>query len=150
MIRHGGEHAALEAELRDWLGRRADVVTPETLRPGEVPLPPTRAARGPLRLRWAVPAATLALAAAGWAVLGLGTGSDAPRPVVVPPAAPGATADATGVSTIPTTPPSPATEAPTTPPTTNPRQVATTPREPPTAPPGRTAPPRTAPPLPGR
>ncbi|MYS83955.1 hypothetical protein [Embleya scabrispora] len=113
MTRHGAEplrsgtpeHAALEAELRDWMGRRADAVTAETVRVGEVPLPavPVRGRRVPLRL--ALPVAALAVAAAGWAVLGTAADSDAPRPVRVPPAAP---APQTGAPTPSTSAPAPA------------------------------------------
>ncbi|MET7305488.1 hypothetical protein ABZS54_42870, partial [Embleya sp. NPDC005575] len=45
-----------------------------------------RGRRVPLRL--AMPVAALAVVAAGWAVLDWTTGSDAPRPVRVPPAVP--------------------------------------------------------------
>ncbi|MFI1385796.1 hypothetical protein [Embleya sp. NPDC020886] len=106
MTRHGAEplrsgtpeHAALEAELRDWMGRRADTVTPGTLRTRDVPLPagPVRGRRVPLRL--ALPMAAVAAAAASWALLGSIGGSDAPRPVRVPPAVP---APPIGVSTPP-------------------------------------------------
>ncbi|MFI6581429.1 hypothetical protein [Embleya sp. NPDC050493] len=102
MTRHGAEplrsgtpeHAALEAELRDWMGRRADTVTAETLRTRDVPLPAgtARGRRVPLRL--ALPVAALAAVAAGWAVLGSTGGSDAPHPVRVPPAAPASPTDA--------------------------------------------------------
>ncbi|MYV99395.1 hypothetical protein [Streptomyces sp. SID3343] len=110
MIRPGGEprrsrtneHAALEAELRDWLGRRADEVTPATVRAREVPLPHAPAARRRVPLRWAVPAAALTLAAAGWAVAT--TGSDAPTPVTVRPAAPAPAATTTDTPSTPATP----------------------------------------------
>ncbi|MFI6983703.1 hypothetical protein ACIBSV_34515 [Embleya sp. NPDC050154] len=150
MTRHGGEplrsgtpeHTALEAELRDWLGRRADAVTPATVRPREVPLPiaPARTRRVPLRL--AVPVAAFALAAAGWAVAGSISAPDAPRPVTVPPAGP---APETGGPT--TTAPASTPESPAGVPAPNPSAVSTVP---PSVPHGGTAPPsvppRTAPP----
>jgi hypothetical protein len=121
VIRPGGEskgsrtneHAALEAELRDWLGRRADEVTSATVRAREVPLPPAPVARRRVPLRLAVPAAALVLAAAGWALTT--TGSDGPTAVTVPPAGPAPAA------TTPTEPSS----APPTPRPPSPSSVAT-------------------------
>ncbi|GCD98565.1 hypothetical protein [Embleya hyalina] len=82
------EHAALETELRDWMGRRADAVTPATLRAREVPLPaaPVRRLRVPLRPAALVGA--IVVAAAGWMVFGSTSTPDGPRPVTVPPAVP--------------------------------------------------------------
>ncbi|WP_331770538.1 hypothetical protein OG948_43560 (plasmid) [Embleya sp. NBC_00888] len=149
MTRHGGEplrsgtpeHTALEAELRDWLGRRADAVTPATVRPREVPLPiaPARRRRVPLRL--AVPVAAFALAAAGWAVAGSISAPDAPRPVTVPPAGPAPEIGGPTTTAPASTPESPAD-------VTAPKPSALS-TAPPSAPPGTdqpAVPPRTAPP----
>ncbi|MFF7245051.1 hypothetical protein ACFZBU_14260 [Embleya sp. NPDC008237] len=160
MTRHGAEplrsgtpeHAALEAELRDWMGRRADAVTAETLRTRDVPLPAgtVRGRRVPLRL--ALPVAALAVVAAGWAVLGSTAGSDAPLPVRVPPAAPAPQTDAPTPNTSPPAPlatapssasvapvnPSAATVPPSVPPPDTPPD---TPRTPSTDNPRRTSPP---------
>ncbi|WP_331769480.1 hypothetical protein OG948_37595 (plasmid) [Embleya sp. NBC_00888] len=95
------EATDLEVELRDWLGRRAEEVTPATLRVREVPLPHVPVRRRRVPLRPAVSAAALALAAAGWALTT--TGSDVPKSVTVPPAEP---APAATNSWPPPTPPS--------------------------------------------
>ncbi|MFE3199267.1 hypothetical protein [Embleya sp. NPDC059237] len=140
------EHAALETELRDWMARRADAVKPATLRAREVPLPaaPVRRLRVPLRP--AVAVAAIAVAAAGWMVIGSTSTPHGPRPVTVPPAVPAPPTGAPPVETAPSTgAPSPST-ATTTPPT---RATGSNTPTPPETIPGsdrRTAPPENQPP----
>ncbi|MFE5331966.1 hypothetical protein ACFRCG_36865 [Embleya sp. NPDC056575] len=145
------EHAALESELRDWMDRRADAVTPATLRAREVPLPAAPVRRPRVPLRPAVAVTAIAVAAAGWMVIGSTSTPDGPRPVTVPPAVPAPPTGAPSVESTPSTDaPSPST-AVTTPPT---RAAGSNSPAPPETIPGadrrttspQNQPPRTAPP----
>ncbi|WP_439673565.1 hypothetical protein [Embleya sp. MST-111070] len=146
------EHAALETELRDWMARRADAVTPATLRAREVPLPAASARRLRVPLRPAVAAvAAIVVVAAAWMVTGATSTPDGPRPVTVPPAVP---APPTGAP-VGSTPPSTGVPSPSTATTTPPTRAAgsNSPMPPQTIPgfdrrttPPENQPPRTAPP----